>query len=1794
MQPDPNKKKEQKPNIKINKINIPSNIRNLLNPSQGQGRASGASGAGAAAIGPISTMDPFIKIGADSNRGIILMPVLSDVKLTLPSGSLESFATISPLTASTPSAPSTPLVPQAPPVQSPAPPFASSSTPVVGFEKQPSLSFPSFSSLSRKSSSGYQPAPAGQTHYDFNISEPSLSSRQKEFESDPYSYFENIPQLSITPREQLTPVDIKKLSSYNLAKLSSSPHDSTLSSIASQQNLQNYPISISSESILGAPSSSSGATYNARLGSTPPSTPPSSSSSSSSSSTTSTSSTVTEPPSSTTSTSSRVTEPPSSTTSTSSRVPEPPSSTTSTSTSVKQDTPRSVRSDRYSEKGMKELEFQEDLQERFAANISPQERERQKEFIFNPDLSRKSKRQQNNFLNEKGKAEALSIEHFNREFSKLKTDKSDDEGNFPPPPPEEEEELYTQTDETAYNFLYPTLDDPQFNIKIASKKEFSDTKYDGTVYDSLEKIKKHSDKMCNADFELSPHQLFVRNFLSFQTPYNSLLLYHGLGTGKTCSAITICEEMRDYLTQIGLSTSKKIIIVASPNVQENFKLQLFDKNKLKLIDGIWNIRSCTGNKFLKEINPMNMKGMEQDKVVSEIKKIIRSSYRFLGYDQFANLIEKTSKISDDITDKSHKTKLMMQKLKLVFGNSLIVIDEFHNIKSTDEKSGTRAVADQLEKLVRFGPFLMMRLLLLTGTPMYNSYREIIWLLNIMRINDGRAEIDIRDVFNSNPDEGIFVETNEGEGRGQITETGKENLRRFSTGYISYIRGENPYTFPFRIYPDEFAPDHTFSGVRTDVADPASLSSIKEGDAAAAGENEKLIYQIPTIQINGKEIPEFRALSRMRDKIYLTNASEYQQNVYSYIIRQFISQKREEMRNIEESISVGINILRSPIEALNISYPSDDFNPSSDNLSYDIRLLVGKFGLRNIMNYNESTKTNFEYKEDKPHIFSRELIGQYSSKIKNICDNIYKSEGIILIYSFYIEGGVIPMALALESMGFTRYGTKARSLFNVPPDGVRNIDGITSRDRSEMKANETFFPAKYVIISGEAALSPDNIGDVKAASNEANFDGRFVKVIIISKSGTEGLDFKNIRQTHILEPWYNINLIEQTIGRAVRNCSHKDLEFEKRNVQIFLHGSILSATPTQEAADIYMYRLSERKARYIGEVSRVLKENAVDCILNIEQTNFTEENFDEKLNDEPVTQILSSYDPEKNTPTIISYKIGDKNYSTVCDYMECVFSCKPGMSENQIGMRKDIFTDSIITMNTDKIIQRIRDIFQEKYLYKRNTSGEKIKDISSDLISTINYNKKYPIEAIDIALTQLLEDKNEFLRDKYGRYGRLVNIGSYYFFQPLELDNPIIPLRDRRKPIDFKREKIIFRPNKEKNYFDEFKKSYISSLHNPRASTVTGMRQLSALEEAEKNEEEENAESEDELTKYFSKTSRKIPKSFIKVKKLFESAIDEKRENKYKRGNNDWYYNCGNILRTKLAFIPTDVLETLVVRHILEELNIEETLEILNYMISPKTKVEMQYRRDNPNEYKFETLMEDYYESNILHSRNGMEAILLINIDGTYQLFLKDSNINIWKPSGPSDIEYFTKEISEKNAITRERQLNNYIGFITSVDSRKKDFSSLVFKTKKISSSSGKGKGKSFASSIASRCDQAGRATVEKNIKNILQPPIINEIIDAFPHEIKESYLNYEIEKRIDENGKIIPIPDDIMIQIYLNRIPLDNSKQLSASNKRDMNEIELCILQEFILRYFDYIEKNEKRWFLTPIQVLLNKIEKLK
>ena len=87
-----------------------------------------------------------------------------------------------------------------------------------------------------------------------------------------------------------------------------------------------------------------------------------------------------------------------------------------------------------------------------------------------------------------------------------------------------------------------------------------------------------------------------------------------------------------------------------------------------------------------------------------------------------------------------------------------------------------------------------------------------------------------------------------------------------------------------------------------------------------------------------------------------------------------------------------------------------------------------------------------------------------------------------------------------------------------------------------------------MITGDPAISPNNLDEIKALTNDDNQYGDKVKVVIISKAGTEGLDFQNIRQVHILEPWYNLNRADQTIGRGVRNKSHCALPFNKRTVE----------------------------------------------------------------------------------------------------------------------------------------------------------------------------------------------------------------------------------------------------------------------------------------------------------------------------------------------------------------------------------------------------------------------------------------------------------------------------------------------------------------------------------------------------------------------------------------------------------------------------------------------------------------------
>ena len=116
-------------------------------------------------------------------------------------------------------------------------------------------------------------------------------------------------------------------------------------------------------------------------------------------------------------------------------------------------------------------------------------------------------------------------------------------------------------------------------------------------------------------------------------------------------------------------------------------------------------------------------------------------------------------------------------------------------------------------------------------------------------------------------------------------------------------------------------------------------------------------------------------------------------------------------------------------------------------------------------------TDFQYNYYE-NIFNMEHIGKYSPKIKNICENILSSQGIILVYSQYIDGGIVPMALALEELGFSRFGRD--NLFKSPPSEA--IYSMTMLPKSKVKTQ--FKQAKYSIITGYISLSPNNIKEIK--------------------------------------------------------------------------------------------------------------------------------------------------------------------------------------------------------------------------------------------------------------------------------------------------------------------------------------------------------------------------------------------------------------------------------------------------------------------------------------------------------------------------------------------------------------------------------------------------------------------------------------------------------------------------------------------------------------------------------------------
>ena len=350
------------------------------------------------------------------------------------------------------------------------------------------------------------------------------------------------------------------------------------------------------------------------------------------------------------------------------------------------------------------------------------------------------------------------------------------------------------------------------------------------------------------------------------------------------------------------------------------------------------------------------------------------------------------------------------------------------------------------------------------------------------------------------------------------------IKKLSNNYISYLRGKNPFTFAIKLT----ANDNGFNIL------------------------DKIIPNDPS----GNPIPETdnKWINRLEEGITISKLSDNQ--------KKLLDTKKELNEN---------NVLAN-LQPMNIVY---------DNKT-------GSNGFSNFFNRLEisgSLKVTYRSKYLNGLYPDEENLGKYSGKFLTISNFIKKAKGIVIIYSRFVEGGILPLALILEHMGFMREGEK----------------NILDKPKIISDAPKSGFGSapKYCIMTSHSennnVMGSSSIEKLlPIINNKKNINGELVKVILMTPVASEGLSFYNAREMHIIEPWYHFNKTKQIIGRGIRNCRHNSLPLEERNMTIYTHASFNDYN--NETADIHAYRISSKKLDQSNKIEEIIRDNAFDCYL----------------------------------------------------------------------------------------------------------------------------------------------------------------------------------------------------------------------------------------------------------------------------------------------------------------------------------------------------------------------------------------------------------------------------------------------------------------------------------------------------------------------------------------------------------------------------------------------------------------------
>ena len=786
-----------------------------------------------------------------------------------------------------------------------------------------------------------------------------------------------------------------------------------------------------------------------------------------------------------------------------------------------------------------------------------------------------------------------------------------------------------------------------------------------------------------------PSQKLIRDYLNYDSPYRGLLVYHGLGSGKSYSSILATESF--------VSHRSKVIVMTPASLENNYRKELKkysatgsllrkkwskvhvphreDMDVLKRMFGITRefIEKQKNTLWIptvpkefaldRVLSPATvikqLSEADKQKVQEVFDHIIDNKYTFLHYNGLTN------KRLDELEKKDDFGKDL-------FDDSIVVIDEVHTFISRVVNGGkiARRIYNSLISKTN------LKLVLLSGTPVINHPFELCYTLNLLRgpliqytismLKDAEVPAikQIEDAFEQEKllpfvDE-IRIDASTNQIKLTLVPSG---FVKKSKGSIEVVRGPKIYdtsdwmsraihkvkahlkvsgrykTEDLNAFPSR---REDFVKIFFDTSDPENPKVNKDQYNLFMRRMTGIVsyYRIADESMFPEKLPV-----KYADVPMSASQFTYYVEVRNEEIRKDEIQKKRQQRQPQGGAGADIFQTNSSYRAFsrmacNFVFPENVQRPFPSEIN--ARFLKREL---DIQEEDEDAGAVGAAGPSKPNV-AKEYEREVEAALQKLADNgeqYLEGKGLFesspkmakliealdasqtnksLLYSqFRTVEGIRIFRMVLEQAGWKEIDFKPKpggdwEIINADEVLIPEYDGrryLVFGDKQKTELLIGLFNADIKF------LPPTVRKQLEDYDQTANLRGELAALLMITQSGAEGLNLRNVRNVYILEPFWNEVRIDQVIGRAIRKGSHLELPAAERNVQVTI---FLSSFTKQQAkanktiqfkddsktTDENIRLLALKKDRIIQQFLTLVKSNAIDCVFNAPQNKPLEHGY----------------------------------------------------------------------------------------------------------------------------------------------------------------------------------------------------------------------------------------------------------------------------------------------------------------------------------------------------------------------------------------------------------------------------------------------------------------------------------------------------------------------------------------------------------------------------------------------------------